>query len=209
MTPFTVVKGPAAPLMADNVDTDVIIRIDRLSSLPRDRLGPYAFEAWRYRPDGSEDPDFPLNRPEWRGAPILIAGRNFGCGSSREGAVWALNGLGIRVVIAPSFGAIFAGNCYQKGTLPLVLPAGTVAAFAEAARAAPEAEFTVDLEAGTVTPPNGRPVPFAIDPLRRESLLTGLDDIAMTTRRFDEIRAFHAADRARRPWAWLDRGDTP
>ncbi len=209
MTPLTVVRGPAAPLMAENVDTDVIIRIDRLATAPREALAPYAFEAWRYRPDGSEDPDFVLNRPAWRGAPILIAGRNFGCGSSREGAVWALNGLGIRVVIAPSFGAIFAGNCYQNGTLPLVLAAETVVAFAEAARAAPEAAFTVDLERRTVTPPDGPPVAFEIDALRRRSLLSGLDDIAMTSRRLDEIRAFQRADRARRPWAYLSEGDTP
>jgi 3-isopropylmalate/(R)-2-methylmalate dehydratase small subunit len=127
--------------MAENVNTDIIIRIERLSLLKRDQLGPHAFEAWRNRPDGTPDPDFILNQPAWAGAPILLAGANFGCGSSREGAVWALNCLGIRAIIAPSFGAIFASNCYQNGTLPVVLPAETVAAFAEIARAQPDARW--------------------------------------------------------------------
>ncbi len=210
MTPLTRITGRAAPLMAENVNTDVIIRIERLSLLAREELGPYAFEAWRYREDGTEDPDFVLNRPEWRGAPILLAGPNFGCGSSREGAVWALNALGIRCVIAPGFGAIFAGNCYQNGTLPVTLPAETVEAFARIARANPGVPFTVDLERQQVTPPGGAPVAFGIDPLRRRGLLAGLDDIGLTTRRLDEIRAFQAADRGRRPWVYaLENGDEP
>jgi 3-isopropylmalate/(R)-2-methylmalate dehydratase small subunit len=186
--------------MAENVNTDIIIRIERLSLLKRDQLGPHAFEAWRNRPDGTPDPDFILNQPAWAGAPILLAGANFGCGSSREGAVWALNCLGIRAIIAPSFGAIFASNCYQNGTLPVVLPAETVAAFAEIARAQPDAPFTVDLERKVVVPPNGAPVPFEIDELRRQSLLTGLDDIGLTTRRLAGIAAFQAADAKTRPW---------
>ncbi len=208
MTPLRRITGPAAPLMAENVNTDVIIRIERLSLLAREELGAYAFEAWRYRADGSEDPDFVLNRPEWRGAPILLAGANFGCGSSREGAVWALNALGIRCVIAPGFGAIFANNCYQNATLPVVLPAETVAALAETARADPADPFTVDLEEQRVAPPEGAPVPFEIDPLRRRGLLEGLDDIGLTTQRLDDIRAFRAADRGRRPWVYaLENGD--
>ena len=200
MTPLTTISGPAAPLMASNVNTDVIIRIERLSLMARDQLGPYAFEAWRTRPDGTPDPDFVLNQPAWADAPILLAGANFGCGSSREGAVWALNCLGIRAVIAPSFGAIFASNCYQNGTLPVVLPAETVETFAKITRAQPQAPFTVDLARKVVVPPNGPPVPFAIDELRRQSLLTGCDDIGRTTQRLDEIVAFQAADRERRPW---------
>ncbi len=200
MTPLTTVSGPAAPLMAENVNTDVIIRIERLTLVARDALGPYAFEAWRTRPDGAPDPDFVLNQPAWANAPILLAGANFGCGSSREGAVWALNCLGVRVVIAPSFGAIFANNCYQNGTLPVVLPAETVETFAAIARAQPGAPFTVDLEGRVVVPPNGAPVPFEIDELRRQSLLTGLDDIGRTTQRLDEIAAFQAADSIVRPW---------
>src|SRR5919205_1213678 len=126
MQPFTKVGGPAAPLLRANVDTDLIIRIERLVGTRREELGPFAFEALRRRADGSEDPDFVLNRPEYRGAPILLAGPNFGCGSSREGAVWALMGAGIRCVIAPSFGDIFFSNCFQNGLLPVVLPEETV-----------------------------------------------------------------------------------
>ena len=202
MTPLTTVSGPAVPLMASNVNTDVIVRIERLTLIARDQLGPYAFEAWRTRPDGTPDPDFVLNQPAWANAPILLAGANFGCGSSREGAVWALNCIGIRAVIAPSFGAIFASNCYQNGTLPVVLPAETVETFAQIARAQPQAPFTVDLERRVVVPPNGAPVPFEIDELRRQSLLTGLDDIGRTTQRLDEIAAFQAADRTARPWVY-------
>ncbi len=202
MTPLSTISGAAAPLMAENVNTDVIIRIERLSLLDRDQLGPHAFEAWRFDADGASNPDFVLNQPAWANAPILLTGANFGCGSSREGAVWALNCLGIRAIIAPSFGAIFASNCYQNATLPVVLPAEIVETFAEIARAQPQAPFTVDLERRVVVPPNGAPVPFEIDELRRRSLLTGLDDIALTTRRLDEITAFQAADKMTRPWVY-------
>jgi 3-isopropylmalate/(R)-2-methylmalate dehydratase small subunit len=164
VTPLTTVSGPAAPLMAANVDTDVIIRIQRLSDLEPEALGPFAFEAWRYDENGRERPDFVLNRPEWRRAPILLAGPNFGCGSSREGAVWALNAAGVRVVVAPSFGGIFRNNCYQNATLPLVLPPETVEAFAGIARTEPEAPFTVDLERQVVVPPDGPPVPSPSTP---------------------------------------------
>lgn len=202
MTPLTTISGPAAPLMAQNVNTDIIIRIERLSLLKRDELGPHAFEAWRYNADGTPDPDFVLNKVAWANAPILLAGVNFGCGSSREGAVWALNCLGIRAIIAPSFGAIFANNCYQNGTLPVVLPAETVEAFAKIALAQPDAPFTIDLNRKVVVPPNGTPVAFEIDELRRQSLLTGLDDIGMTTRRLAEIAAFQITDHAARPWVY-------
>jgi 3-isopropylmalate/(R)-2-methylmalate dehydratase small subunit len=202
MTPLTTISGPAAPLMAQNVNTDIIIRIERLSLLKRDELGPHAFEAWRYNADGTPDPDFVHNKAAWANAPILLAGVNFGCGSSREGAVWALNCLGIRAIIAPSFGAIFANNCYQNGTLPVVLPAETVEAFAKIALAQPDAPFTIDLNRKVVVPPNGTPIPFQIDELRRQSLLTGLDDIGMTTQRLAEIAAFQITDHAARPWVY-------
>ena len=202
MRSFTAVSGPAAPLMAANVNTDVIVRIERLSDYEKDELEPYAFEAWRYGPDGADDPEFVLNQTPWKGAPILLAGPNFGCGSSREGAVWALNCIGIRAVIAPSFGGIFRNNCYQNGTLPVVLPEETVEAFAEIARAQPDAPFSVDLERGVVVPPNGEPVPFEIDGLRREGLLKGLDDLGLTAERLPEIAAFQDRDRAARPWIW-------
>jgi 3-isopropylmalate/(R)-2-methylmalate dehydratase small subunit len=210
MTPLTTIFGAAIPLMASNVNTDVIIRIERLSLLKRDALGPYAFEAWRNRPDGTPDPDFILNQPEWQNAPILLAGTNFGCGSSREGAVWALNCLGIRAVIAPSFGTIFASNCYQNGTLPITLPAQTVEEFAEIARTQPDAPFTIDLNRMVVVPPNGAPIAFEIDELRHQSLLTGLDDIGLTTQRLSEIAAFQASDRQRRPWVHeITDGEVP
>ena len=200
MSTLITITGPAAPLMAENVNTDVIIRIERLTMHQRDQLGRFAFEVWRNRADGTPDPEFVLNQPAWKQAPILLAGANFGCGSSREGAVWALNAIGVRVVIAPSFGAIFANNCYQNATLPVVLAAETVARFAEIARTQPDAHFTVDLERKLVIPPNGTPVHFQIDELRRQSLLTGLDDIALTSRRLDRIAAFQAIDRQQRPW---------
>jgi 3-isopropylmalate/(R)-2-methylmalate dehydratase small subunit len=204
MQPLVTVTGPAAPLMAVNVDTDVIIRIERLSDLERDALGPYAFEAWRYDENGRERPDFVLNRTPWRGAPILLSGANFGCGSSREGAVWALNAAGIRVVIAPSFGGIFRNNCFQNATLPLVLPAETVERFAAAARAEPEAPFTVDLDRQVVLPPGGAPVPFEIDALRRRALMQGVDDLGLTAEYARAIAGFQARDRVARPWAWLE-----
>ena len=204
MKPFTTVSGPAAPLMEANVNTDVIIRIERLSEFPADELEPYAFEAWRFDEAGAETPDFVLNQPAWRGAPILLAGTNFGCGSSREGAVHALNCMGVRVVIAPSFGGIFRNNCYQNGTLPIVLPEDVVEGFAEIARTQPDAPFTVDLERQVVVPPNGAPVSFEIDGLRRQALMKGLDDLGLTAERLPEIAAFQSKDRNARPWVWLD-----
>lgn len=200
MPPFACVAGAAVPLMRANVDTDVIIRIERLTSFQRDQLGPYAFEALRLRADGSEDPACVLNRPPFRRAPVLLAGENFGCGSSREGAVWALMGMGVRCVIAPSFGDIFFNNCFQNGVLPLRLPAAQVEALA--AQCAGGAAMKVDLQARTITAPDGRVSPFEIDSLRREALLHGLDDIGLTLKDDALIRAWQQADRARRPWAW-------
>lgn len=202
MQPFTTISGPAAPLMEANVNTDVIVRIERLSAFDGGALEPFAFEAWRYLDDGGEDPDFILNRPPWRGAPILLAGPNFGCGSSREGAVTALNAIGVRCIVAPSYSGIFRNNCYQNGTLPIELPIETVEAFAEIARAQPEAPFSVDLDRAVVMPPNGKPVPFEIDALRRAALIRGLDDLGLTAARLPEIAAFQARDRLARPWAW-------
>lgn len=202
MQPLITVSGPAAPLMAANIDTDVIVRIERLSALGKDELGPFAFEAWRYDDDGRERSEFVLNRPAWRGAPILLAGPNFGCGSSREGAVWALNAIGVRVVIAPSFGGIFRTNCYQNGTLPLVLPAETVESLAGIARQQPDAPFTVDLERQVVVPPNGAPVAFQIDGLRRRALIKGVDDLGLTAEYAPRIAEYQERDRAARPWVW-------
>lgn len=204
MDKFTSVSGPAAPLLEANVNTDVIVRIERLSDYDRDALEPFAFEAWRFDETGAERPDFVLNQGPWRQAPILLAGPNFGCGSSREGAVWALNCIGVRVVIAPSFGGIFRNNCYQNGTLPVVLPEDVIAGFAEIARQQPDAPFTVDLERQVVVPPNGAPIAFEIDPLRRQGLMKGLDDLGLTAEHLPAIDAFQDRDRAARPWVWFE-----
>jgi 3-isopropylmalate/(R)-2-methylmalate dehydratase small subunit len=200
MQPFTRIAGPAAPLLRANIDTDVIIRIERLTGVPREQLGRYAFEALRYRGDGSEDTDFALSRTNFRNAPILIAGENFGCGSSREGAVWALMAAGLRCVIAESFGDIFYNNCFQNGMLPVVLPAVTVAQLAgEAANGAP---FTVDLVEQMILSPQGEAITFDIDAQRRQALLEGLDDISLTLKRLPEIAAWQSHDRMGRPWIW-------
>ena len=197
MQPFTRVTGPAAPLLLPNVDTDVIIRMDSL--LGGGDLGRFALAALRFLPDGSPDPGCALNEPRFAGAPILLAGRNFGCGSSREVAVTALMAIGVRCVIAPSFGDIFHANCFRNGMLPVELPETAIAELAAQARAG---DFTVDLEALRVVPPSGVAVPFAIDGLQRESLLAGLDEIGLTLQYTDDITAWQSADRAARPWVW-------
>lgn len=212
MEKFTVLRGIAAPLPVPNVNTDVLIRIERLNDLQKDQLGPYCFEAWRYDAQGGELPQFVLNQAAYRHASILITGRNFGCGSSREGAVWALRGMGFRCIVAPSFGDIFFNNCFQNGVLPVVLPAAVVDALAaeaaEAAQAVEAAEsgaarpFTIDLNTQTIISPSGRQTPFAIDSPRRLALLQGLDEISMTLGRTAEIAAFQQRDRLRRPWIY-------
>jgi len=196
---FTTLMARAAALLQANIDTDVIIRIERLTGADPAGLGHWAFEALRYRPDGGENPDFVLNQPAHRGAAILIAGPNFGCGSSREGAVTALMGLGLRCIIAQSFGDIFYSNCCQNGVLPVLLAPGEVAALA--AQTA-DGDFTVDLAALEIVAPDGTTFAFAIDPLRREALLEGLDDLGLTLKQFDQIRAWQALDRHARPWVW-------
>jgi 3-isopropylmalate/(R)-2-methylmalate dehydratase small subunit len=204
MEKFTVLRAIAAPLLSENIDTDIIIRIERLvGGSRRSDLARHAFESWRYRPDGSENPDFILNRDPYRRARILLAGPNFGCGSSREGAVWALAQWGIRAVLAPSFGDIFRNNCFQNGVLPVALAQPVIEALARQVEAAPEQnQVTVDLARSVVVAPDGGETAFSIDALRREALLDGLDDIALTMKRQDEIARFQAADRAQRPWIY-------
>ena len=201
MEKFTVLKGVAAPLMLANVDTDVIIRMERLSRLARGELGPWAFESLRYLPDGSENPQFLLNQPPWRGASILLAAENFGCGSSRETAVWALWDLGVRCVIAPSFGDIFYGNCFQNGMLPVRLPAAEVEALAAEARGG-ATEISVDLEAQQLLTPSGRAIAFDIELGRRKALLEGMDAIGVTLSHEADIARFQARDRIERPWLY-------
>lgn len=200
MQAFTTLTGRAAPLLMANVDTDVIIRIERLAGVPRAELGRYAFEALRYRADGGDDAEFVLNAPAFRGAPILLAGPNFGCGSSREAAVWALMGVGIRCVIAPSFGDIFYSNCVQNGVLPIALHEAGVKQLADHTIAG--RDVTVDLLQQQVTADGSAALPFVIDALRREQLLGGLDAIDLALRDRPTIQAWQDADRARRPWVW-------
>ena len=200
MQPFTRITGPAAPLLRSNIDTDVIIRIERLTSVPREQLGRYAFEALRYRKDGSEEPDFILNRTNFRNAPILIAAENFGCGSSREGAVWALMAAGLRCVIAESFGDIFYNNCFQNGMLPVVLPATIVRQLA--LQTADGAPLTVDLVERVILPPRGEAMALDIDAQRREALIEGLDEISRTLKNLPEIGGWQSRDQIDRPWIW-------
>lgn len=204
MQPFQIVTGPAIPFRRPNTDTDVIIRIERLSELQRHELGPYAFEALRRRADQTDDPDCVFNRDVYKGAPILIAGENFGCGSSREGAVWAIAELGIRCIIAPSFGGIFANNCFQNGVLTIQLPDETVHRLAEIAEADARAPFTVDLAAKTLLPPNEAAIPFDIETLRQKALLAGTDELGMTLARVAELEAFELRDAVERPWVYLN-----
>lgn len=201
MTPFTTVRGAAASIPSDNIDTDVIIRIERLTAAStRQELGRYALEALRLRADGSEETSFVLNQAPFRQAPILITGRNFGCGSSREGAVWALHARGIRCVIGESFGDIFYANCFQNGLLPIRLPASAVEGIRQQAKSGVPVE--VNLLQQRVHLPEGADVSFDIDPIRREALLEGLDDIGQTLKRIASISAWQATDRRARPWMW-------
>lgn len=207
MQKFEVLRAVAAPYPFANVDTDRIIRIERCARTPREDMGRWAFEMERFGADGSELDSFVLNRPPFRGAGILVAGDNFGCGSSREMAVWAVAGMGIRCVVAPSFGEIFLGNCFQNGVLPIRLPAGLVAQWqaklAEATADTPErAILTVDLQRQSISTPWSGPVRFEVEPLQREALLEGLDPIGVTLKRSAAIDAFQARQRQARPWVW-------
>lgn len=197
MQPFTTVAGAAAPLLQANIDTDVIVRIERLTGGAD--LGHYAFEALRYLPDGSPNPNCVLNQPRFRDAPILLTGRNFGCGSSREGAVTALMAMGVRCVIAPSFGDIFHANCFRNGLLPVVLPEDALEKLAAQSR---DGDFTVDLKGQLVVAPSGEGVAFSIDALQREALLEGLDEIGLTLKCADSISGWQKADWLNRPWVW-------
>ncbi len=198
---FTTLAGIAAPLMRANIDTDTVIRIERLTNAKPAETAPWLFESLRFDAEGREDPDFILNKPAFRDAPILLAGENFGCGSSREGAVWALKFSGIRCVIAPSFGDIFANNCFQNFMLPVVLPQAQVERLAEAC-AGGNARVTVDLERQLVIAPHGEERPFAIEAIRKQALLSGLDEVGQTLSMEAAIASFQAQDRLARPWIW-------
>ena len=205
--PFNQLTAIAAPIMRSNIDTDVIIRIERLvGNNIRGTLGKWAFGSLRYLPNGSENPDFILNREPYRQAQILVTGPNFGCGSSREGAVWSLQEMGIRAVIGSGFGDIFFANCFQNGILPVIVDKAIVDSLASEIEATQGAgRIGIDLEAQTISSPSGKQHHFEIDQRRREGLLLGLDEVALTLQRDDEIRAFQAADRSARPWIYLAR----
>jgi 3-isopropylmalate/(R)-2-methylmalate dehydratase small subunit len=203
MQAVTTITGIAAALLRENIDTDVIIPSREITSPARDGYAPKLFAPWRYLgPGGAEDPTFVLNQPPWRQASILISGANFGCGSSREMAVWALAQFGFRALIAPSFGTIFRSNCLRNGLLPVTLPAEAVAQLAAQAGAA-ALTLTVDLLTCEVRAPDGSVWAFSIDAHEREMLLTGLDAIDLTRQHRADIEAFEAADRQRRPWVWI------
>lgn len=203
MEKFVRVSGIAAPLMRPNIDTDVIIPIDDCVTVPRSEQGRCAFRPLRYRSDGSDNPDFVLNQSPYREAKILLAGINFGCGSSREPAVWAIMGLGIRAIIAPSFGDIFYNNCFQNGVLAIILPEEAIRQLNDEVQASPDLPMTVDLENRVIVSGSGREVPFPIEDARRAALLQGLDDIGMTLAREGKIAAWQQADRRRRPWVYI------
>ncbi len=202
MMPITVIEGIAAPLLRDTIDTDVIIPSRDITSPSRDGLGERAFAPWRYLQGGSEEnPDFVLNRAPWRGASILIAGANFGCGSSREMAVWALAQLGLRCIVAPSFGAIFRNNCVRNALLPVELSREVVDSLAKLANSH-ALPLTIDLAASELRGPSGLCHRFTLPDDDREMLLSGLDAIDRTWQWREAIESFEAMDRVKRPWAW-------
>ena len=213
--PFTVLTGTAVPLLRDNIDTDTIS-----PGTPPARKGGGGtafgehgsttladdlFANWRYGPDGEPVPDFVLNQERYQGSRILLAGANFGCGSSRESAVWMLTAWGIRCVVAPSFAEIFSANCFANGVLPMTLPADVIGELAvEADQRGP---FTIDLERCSLLTPSGRDIPFQISAYRRRGLLSGLDDIALTLSNPAQIDDFLAAGRSHSPWLYPERTD--
>ncbi|HKH67669.1 MAG TPA: 3-isopropylmalate dehydratase small subunit [Reyranella sp.] len=200
MEKFTRLTGVAAPLPMVNVDTDMVIPKNYLKVTERTGLGKHLFAEMRFNADGSERPDFVLNRPAWRQAEILVAFENFGCGSSREHAPWALRDFGIRCVIAPSFADIFFNNCFKNGILPLVLPKPVCVELIDDAERGANATLTIDLEAQALTRPDGERIAFEVEPSRRSRLLAGLDEIGATVAKAHRIDAFEARVRRSQPW---------
>ena len=209
MQAFTVHKGLVAPMDRENVDTDAIIPKQFLKSIQRSGFGPNLFDAWRYLDPGEPgqdpasrrpNPDFVLNQPRYKDASVLLARANFGCGSSREHAPWALDQYGFRAIIAPSYADIFFNNCFKNGLLPLVLPEAQVARLFDEVLAFPGYELTVDLPRQVVVKPDGTELPFEVQAFRKYCLVNGFDDIALTLRHADKIRAFEAERLARMPW---------
>jgi 3-isopropylmalate/(R)-2-methylmalate dehydratase small subunit len=204
MQPFTTLTGIAAPLPLANIDTDKIIPARFLKTIKRTGLGANLFDSSRFRPDGSENPEFVLNQEPYRRAEILIAGPNFGCGSSREHAPWALLDFGIRCVIAPDFADIFHNNCFKNGILPIRLPQEICDRLMDDARLGANSRISIDLERQVVIRPNGEEIAFDIDPFRKHCLLHGLDDIGLTMAKAGSIDAYEA--KARDLQSWLSAG---
>ena len=200
MDKFTKLTGIAAPLPLINVDTDMIIPKQFLKTIQRSGLGKNLFDEMRYDADGTEIADFVLNQPAYRNAQILVAGDNFGCGSSREHAPWALLDFGIRCVISTSFADIFFNNCFKNGILPIVLPQEDVDKLMDDAERGANATVTVDLESQTITGPDGGTIAFEVDPFRKHCLLNGLDDIGLTLEKSAAIDAFEGRAAQERPW---------
>ncbi|PIX97623.1 MAG: 3-isopropylmalate dehydratase small subunit [Hydrogenophilales bacterium CG_4_9_14_3_um_filter_63_34] len=209
MNPFNLLHGLVAPLDRANVDTDAIIPKQFLKSIKRSGFGPNAFDEWRYLDRGEPgmdcskrpiNPDFVLNQPRYQGASVLLARENFGCGSSREHAPWALEDYGFRAIIAPSYADIFFNNCFKNGILPIVLAAEVVDRLFRETEAQAGYRLTIDLAAQTVVTPAGEVIPFEVDGERKHRLLNGLDDIALTLQHTDQIKAYEARRKAEAPW---------
>jgi len=209
MRPFDKLKGLVAPMDRANVDTDAIIPKQFLKSIHRSGFGPNAFDEWRYLDRGEPgmdnskrplNPDFVLNQPRYQGASVLLARENFGCGSSREHAPWALEDYGFRAIIAPSFADIFFNNCFKNGILPIVLPAEMVDRLFREVAANEGYTLAIDLQAQTVTTPAGEVIPFEVDAERKHRLLNGLDDIGLTLQLTDQIKAYEARRKQEAPW---------
>ena len=209
MDQFTVHQGLVAPMDRENVDTDAIIPKQFLKSIRKTGFGPNLFDEWRYLDHGEPgmdaatrkpNPDFVLNQPRYAGASILLARKNFGCGSSREHAPWALQQYGFRSVIAPSFADIFFNNCFKNGLLPIVLPDSVVGKLFDEVAAFPGYQLTVDLDRQVIVKPDGTEIAFDVQPFRKYCLLNGFDDIGLTLRQTDKIKAFEAERLANKPW---------
>jgi 3-isopropylmalate/(R)-2-methylmalate dehydratase small subunit len=209
MQKFTVHKGLVAPMDRENVDTDAIIPKQFLKSIRKTGFGQNLFDAWRYLDPGypgqdpasrKPNPEFVLNQPRYQGASVLLARKNFGCGSSREHAPWALDQYGFRAIIAPSYADIFFNNCFKNGLLPIVLPEAQVSRLFDEVHAFPGYELTIDLDRQVVITPNGDALPFDVQAFRKFCLLNGFDDIGLTLRHADEIRSFEAHRIATKPW---------
>jgi len=201
MQPFKKLSGVAAPLNMINVDTDMIIPKQFLKTIRRTGLGSALFHEMRTRPDGSENPDFVLNKPAYKKAQILIAGANFGCGSSREHAAWSLLDFGVRCVISTSFADIFYNNCFKNGVLPIVLPQAEIDKLMDDAERGANAIISIDLEAQEIRGPDGGVIKFAIDAFRKQCLINGWDDVGLTLRNETRISDFEAKRQREMPWA--------